>query len=65
MNKEELKTALDALCTARDKIDRAIEQLVDLLRTPTSQELSLQLAEIEGWSAMEKYMGDRGRGNGH
>lgn len=60
MSKEELKAALDALCTARDKIDRAIEHLNDLLHTPTSQELSLQLAEIEGWSAMEKYM--RGKG---
>ena len=60
MNKEELKAALDALCTARDKIDRAIEQLGDLLHTPTPQELRLQLAEIEGWAEMEKYM--RGEG---
>lgn len=59
MDKEELKAALDALCTARDKIDRAIEHLNDLLHTPTSQELSLQLAEIEGWSAMETYMSGR------
>lgn len=59
MNKEELKAALYALCTAREKIDRAIEHLNDLLHTPTSQELSLQLAEIEGWSAMEKYMSGR------
>jgi hypothetical protein len=59
MNKEELKAALDALCAARDKIDRAIEQLDDLLHTPTPQELSLQLAELEGWSAMETYMGGR------
>lgn len=59
MDKEELQAALDALCTARDKIDRAIEQLDDLLHTPTPQELRLQLAELEGWSAMEKYMKGR------
>ena len=59
MNKEELKAALDALCTARDKIDRAIEQLGDLLHTPTPQELSLRLAELEGWAAMEQYMSGR------
>lgn len=59
MNKEELKAALHALCAARDKIDRAIEHLNDLLHTPTPQELSLQLAELEGWAEMEKYM--RGR----
>lgn len=60
MNKEELKAALDALCAARDKIDRAIEQLDDLLHIPTPQELSLQLAELEGWAEMEKYMSRKG-----
>lgn len=60
MNKEELKAALDALCTARDKIDRAIEHLNDLMYIPTPQETTLRLAELEGWEAMEKYM--RGEG---
>lgn len=59
MNKEELQAALDALCAARDKIDRAIEQLDDLLHTFTPQELRLQLAELEGWAEMEKYMSGR------
>ena len=65
MNKEELQAALDALCTAREKIDRAIEQLDDLLHTLIPHELRLQLAELEGWAEMEKYMSGRGRGNGH
>lgn len=59
MNKEELKSALDSLYAARDQIDRAIEQLGEMLYTPTSEELSLRLAELEGWSEMEQYMGGR------
>lgn len=65
MSKEELQAALDELRIARIYIDRAITSLTDLLHTPTPQELSLQLAELEGWAEMEKYMGGRGRGNGH
>ena len=65
MDKQELQAALKELRIARDNIDRAIASLNDLLHTPTPQELSLQLAELEGWAEMEKYMSGRGRGNGH
>lgn len=59
MDKEELKAALDELRIARTYIDRAITSLTDLLHTPTEHELRLQLAELDGWAEMEKYM--RGR----
>jgi hypothetical protein len=59
MNKEELKAALDELRVARNYIDRAISAISDLMCQPTSQELSLQLAELEGWVEMEKYMSGR------
>ena len=60
MDKEELQAALDQLIAARDNIDRAIESINDLMYTPTSQELSLRLAELEGWTEMEKYMSRKG-----
>lgn len=59
MNKEELQAALDELRVARNYIDRAMSAISDLLYEPTSQELSLRLAELEGWAAMEQYMGGR------
>ena len=59
MDKNELKAALDELRVARNYIDRAMSAITDLLYEPTSQELSLRLAELEGWEEMEKYM--RGR----
>lgn len=59
MNKQELQSALDELRVARNYIDRAITTLTELLHTPTEHELSMRLAQLEGWSEMEKYM--RGR----
>ena len=59
MDKQELKAALDELRVARNYIDRAMSAITDLLYEPTSQELSLRLAELEGWSDMDKYI--RGR----
>lgn len=59
MDKQELKAALDELRVARNYIDRAMSAISDLLYEPTSQELSLQLAELEGWDEMEKYMSGR------
>ena len=59
MDKQELESALDELRVARNYIDRAISAISDLLYEPTSQELSLQLAELEGWAEMEKYMSGR------
>lgn len=59
MDKEELAVALDELVAARDSIDRAITAIKDILHTPTAKELRLQLAALEGWSEMDKYI--RGR----
>ena len=52
MNKEELQAALDALCTAREKSDRAIEHLNDLLHTLIPHELRLQLAVKSALNAL-------------
>lgn len=65
MRQEELQDVLDELHLARHYIDRAITSLTDLLHAPSSNELSLKLAELEGWAEMEKYMSDRGRKDGH
>lgn len=59
MDKHDLQAAINELRSARAKIDRSIEQLEEILHTPTAHELRLQLAELEGWDEMEKYMSGR------
>lgn len=57
MDKKELENALYELHKARYFVERAIANLTDLLHTPTEHEQKLRLAHLEGWEAMEKYMG--------
>lgn len=59
MNERNLHSTLDELIAARDGIDRAINLITSIIPSSSEKDLSLQLAELEGWAEMEKYMSGR------